>query len=88
MVFDEIKICLHAMVFIFLSWLSEQHKKSVQRQKKKEKQERKTEEGNPDLTDVEVWRRLDALERQESERQELQKYTLSKENHLYNLTIC
>lgn len=53
--------------------LSEEHRKSVQRQRKKEKLERKAEEKNRTLTDEEIWKRLDDLERQEAEGQELQR---------------
>lgn len=51
----------------------EEHKRSVQRQRKKEKIERKAEEKNSTLTDDEIWKRLDDLERQEAEGQELQR---------------
>lgn len=53
--------------------LSEEHRKSVQRQRKKEKLVRKAEEKNRTLTDEEIWKRLDDLERQEAEGQELQR---------------
>lgn len=51
----------------------EEHRKSVQRQRKKEKLVRKAEEKNRTLTDEEIWKRLDDLERQEAEGQELQR---------------
>nr|XP_011442483.2 unconventional prefoldin RPB5 interactor [Crassostrea gigas] len=51
----------------------EEHRKSVQRQRKKEKLERKAEERNKTLTDEEIWKRLDDLERQEAEGRELQR---------------
>lgn len=40
---------------------------------KKEKLERKAEEKNRTLTDEDIWKRLDDLERQEAEGRELQR---------------
>ncbi|XP_062621068.1 unconventional prefoldin RPB5 interactor 1-like [Saccostrea cucullata] len=54
----------------------EEHRKSIQRQRKKEKIERKSMEKEKTLTDEEIWKRLDELEKQESERQELQRISV------------